>query len=200
MRVCLLCIIVRWNCLIEYISHPLCFFLIIFHASRSKLHTYDDVVERVARQLELDDPAKIRLTSHNCYSQQPKPQPVKYRGVEHLLDMLIHYNQVNLFRFFWSIWAWFLVTKCVGLPTKALSGTDVWHLVLWSVGYTTARIAVPENPKSRIPPSYEGWGLFCYQAHMVYCLKYCVYIFIWYPFSRLLFIASGFQKIAPLLM
>jgi ubiquitin carboxyl-terminal hydrolase 7 len=63
---------------------------------RSKLHTYDDVVERVARQLGLDDPAKIRLTSHNCYSQQPKPQPIRYRGVEHLLDMLVHYNQVNL--------------------------------------------------------------------------------------------------------
>ncbi|PWZ27498.1 Ubiquitin carboxyl-terminal hydrolase 12 [Zea mays] len=61
----------------------------------SKLHTYDDVVERVARQLELDDPAKIRLTPHNCYSQQPKPQPVKYRGVVYLSDMLIHYNQTS---------------------------------------------------------------------------------------------------------
>uniref|UniRef100_A0A0D3HUM1 ubiquitinyl hydrolase 1 n=1 Tax=Oryza barthii TaxID=65489 RepID=A0A0D3HUM1_9ORYZ len=61
----------------------------------SKLHTYDDVVERVARQLGLDDPSKIRLTSHNCYSQQPKPQPIRYRGVEHLLDMLVHYNQTS---------------------------------------------------------------------------------------------------------
>lgn len=61
---------------------------------RSKLHNYDDVVERVARRLGLDDPSKIRLTSHNCYSQQPKPQPIKYRGVEHLSDMLVHYNQV----------------------------------------------------------------------------------------------------------
>ncbi|XP_038987973.1 ubiquitin carboxyl-terminal hydrolase 12-like isoform X8 [Phoenix dactylifera] len=63
--------------------------------SRSKLHTYDDVVERVARHLGLDDPSKIRLTSHNCYSQQPKPQPIKYRGVEHLADMLVHYNQTS---------------------------------------------------------------------------------------------------------
>ncbi|KAI8011983.1 Ubiquitin carboxyl-terminal hydrolase 13, partial [Camellia lanceoleosa] len=39
----------------------------------SKLHNYDDVVERVARHLGLDDPSKIRLTSHNCHSQQPKP-------------------------------------------------------------------------------------------------------------------------------
>lgn len=61
---------------------------------RSKLYTYDDVVERVAQQLGLDDSSKIRLTSHNCYSQQPKPQPIKYRGMEHLSDMLVHYNQV----------------------------------------------------------------------------------------------------------
>ncbi|KAI8573371.1 hypothetical protein RHMOL_Rhmol01G0271900 [Rhododendron molle] len=61
----------------------------------SKLHTYDDVVERVARHLDLEDPSKIRLTSHNCYSQQPKPQPIKYRGVDHLSDMLVHYNQTS---------------------------------------------------------------------------------------------------------
>ncbi|KAG6763361.1 hypothetical protein POTOM_030775 [Populus tomentosa] len=61
----------------------------------SKLHTYDDVAERVAHHLGLDDPSKIRLTSHNCYSQQPKPQPIKYRGVEHLSDMLVHYNQTS---------------------------------------------------------------------------------------------------------
>ncbi|XP_058189954.1 ubiquitin C-terminal hydrolase 12-like isoform X4 [Rhododendron vialii] len=61
----------------------------------SKLHTYDDVVEQVARHLDLEDPSKIRLTSHNCYSQQPKPQPIKYRGVDHLSDMLVHYNQTS---------------------------------------------------------------------------------------------------------
>ncbi|KAH7866206.1 hypothetical protein Vadar_017070 [Vaccinium darrowii] len=61
----------------------------------SKLHNYDDVVERVAHHLGLDDPSKIRLTAHNCYSQQPKPQPIKYRGVEHLSDMLVHYNQTS---------------------------------------------------------------------------------------------------------
>jgi len=79
--------------------------LILFNYFRSKLHTYDDVVERVANHLGLDDPSKIRLTSHNCYSQQPKPQPIKYRGVDHLSDMLVHYNQVyhrsvDLYRFF----------------------------------------------------------------------------------------------------
>lgn len=62
---------------------------------RSKLHNYDEVVERVAQQVGLDDPSKIRLTSHNCYSQQPKPQPIKFRGVERLSDMLVHYNQVE---------------------------------------------------------------------------------------------------------
>eukprot|EP01018_Ginkgo_biloba_P024911 Gb_04866 [translate_table: standard] len=61
----------------------------------SKLFTYDDVVERVAHHLGLDDPSKIRLTSHNCYSQQPKPQPIKYRGIDHLSDMLVHYNQTS---------------------------------------------------------------------------------------------------------
>nr|GFB16768.1 ubiquitin carboxyl-terminal hydrolase 12-like [Tanacetum cinerariifolium] len=58
----------------------------------SKLHTYDDVVERVAHKLNLDDPSKIRLTPHNCYSQQPKPNPIKYRA-KHLPDMLAHYDQ-----------------------------------------------------------------------------------------------------------
>uniref|UniRef100_A0A1J3EEY8 ubiquitinyl hydrolase 1 n=2 Tax=Noccaea caerulescens TaxID=107243 RepID=A0A1J3EEY8_NOCCA len=66
-----------------------------FTMELSKLHTYDDVVERLAQKLGLDDPSKIRLTSHNCYSQQPKPQPIKYRGVDHLSDMLAHYNQTS---------------------------------------------------------------------------------------------------------
>ncbi|XP_076911421.1 ubiquitin C-terminal hydrolase 12-like isoform X1 [Bidens hawaiensis] len=66
-----------------------------FSLELSKLHNYDDVVERVASHLNLDDPSKIRLTSHNCYSQQPKPQPIKYQGVEHLSDILAHYNQTS---------------------------------------------------------------------------------------------------------
>ncbi|XP_044508657.1 ubiquitin C-terminal hydrolase 12-like [Mangifera indica] len=61
----------------------------------SKLHSYDEVVGRVARKIGLDDPSKIRLTPHNCYSQQPKPQAIKYQGVEHLSDMLVHYNQTS---------------------------------------------------------------------------------------------------------
>ncbi|KAB2631495.1 ubiquitin carboxyl-terminal hydrolase 13-like [Pyrus ussuriensis x Pyrus communis] len=59
----------------------------------SKLHTYDDVVEKLAHHIGLENPTKIRLTAHNCYSQQPKPQPIKYQGVEHLTEMLTHYDQ-----------------------------------------------------------------------------------------------------------
>ncbi|XP_068340698.1 ubiquitin C-terminal hydrolase 12-like isoform X1 [Pyrus communis] len=59
----------------------------------SKLHTYDDVVKKLAHHIGLEDPTKIRLTAHNCYSQQPRAQPIKYRGVEHLTEMLTHYNQ-----------------------------------------------------------------------------------------------------------
>ncbi|XP_020226107.1 ubiquitin carboxyl-terminal hydrolase 13 isoform X2 [Cajanus cajan] len=66
-----------------------------FSLELSKLDTYDDVVEKVAQHIGLNDPSKIRLTSHNCYSQQPKPQSIKFRGVEHLSDMLFHYNQIS---------------------------------------------------------------------------------------------------------
>ncbi|TKY53566.1 Ubiquitin carboxyl-terminal hydrolase 12 [Spatholobus suberectus] len=66
-----------------------------FSLELSKLDTYDDVVEKVAQHIGLNDPSKIRLTSHNCYSQQPKPQSIKYQGMEHLSDMLIHYNQTS---------------------------------------------------------------------------------------------------------
>ncbi|CAH8348830.1 unnamed protein product [Eruca vesicaria subsp. sativa] len=66
-----------------------------FTMELSKLYTYDDVVDRLAEKIGLDDSSKIRLTPHNCYSQQPKPQPIKYRGVDNLSDMLAHYNQTS---------------------------------------------------------------------------------------------------------
>ncbi|XP_009379676.1 ubiquitin C-terminal hydrolase 12-like isoform X1 [Pyrus x bretschneideri] len=66
-----------------------------FSLELSKLHTYDDVVEKLARQIGLEDPTKIRLTAHNCYSEQPTPQPIKFRRVKHLTDMLVHYNQIS---------------------------------------------------------------------------------------------------------
>lgn len=68
-----------------------------FSFFRSKVSTYDEVVEKVAEQIGQEAPSKIRLTAHNCYSQQPKPQPIKYQGVDHLSDMLVHYNQVGFF-------------------------------------------------------------------------------------------------------
>ncbi|XP_051130777.1 ubiquitin C-terminal hydrolase 12-like isoform X2 [Andrographis paniculata] len=66
-----------------------------FSLELSKQNNYDEVVGSVARYLSVDDPSRIRLTSHNCYSQQPKPQPIKYRGAERLTDMLVHYNQIS---------------------------------------------------------------------------------------------------------
>ncbi|KAI3893574.1 hypothetical protein MKW92_052244, partial [Papaver armeniacum] len=61
----------------------------------SKALTYDDVIKNVACHIGLDDPTKIRLTPHDCYSQQPKPQAIEYQGVDYLSDMLIHYNQTS---------------------------------------------------------------------------------------------------------
>ncbi|PHU00294.1 Ubiquitin carboxyl-terminal hydrolase 12 [Capsicum chinense] len=66
-----------------------------FSLELSRQNNYDEVVQGLARRLGLDDPSKIRLTSHNCYSQQPKPQPIKYRGVDRLTEMLVHYNQTS---------------------------------------------------------------------------------------------------------
>ncbi|XP_048432621.1 ubiquitin C-terminal hydrolase 12-like [Pyrus x bretschneideri] len=60
----------------------------------SRLDTYDDVVKKVAGKIGLEDPTKIRLTAHSCYSQQPKSLPINYRGVEQLKYMLIHYYLV----------------------------------------------------------------------------------------------------------
>jgi len=66
----------------------------VFSLELSKRFTYDDVVEKVAHQLGLDEPSKIRLTQHNPYSHQPKPHHIKYRGVNYLSDMLQHHTQM----------------------------------------------------------------------------------------------------------
>jgi hypothetical protein len=55
----------------------------------SKQHTYEEVTAKLAAQLELSDPALLRLTAHNGYSQQPRPQPFKHFSVERLHDMLV---------------------------------------------------------------------------------------------------------------
>lgn len=60
-----------------------------------KSHTYDDVVERLADRIGLDDPSKIRLTAHNCSSQQPRPQSFRYRQQGNLFDLLFQCNQLT---------------------------------------------------------------------------------------------------------
>ncbi|TQD85676.1 hypothetical protein C1H46_028728 [Malus baccata] len=65
-----------------------------FILEMSRLDTYDDVVKKVAGKFGLEDPTKIRLTAHSCYSQQPKSLPINYWGVEQLKYMLIHYYLV----------------------------------------------------------------------------------------------------------
>ncbi|GJW42096.1 ubiquitin carboxyl-terminal hydrolase 12-like protein isoform X2 [Tanacetum coccineum] len=64
----------------------------------SKHNNHNDIAERVACYLNLDDRTTIRRTSHNCYSQQPKLQSIRFLKVDHLLDMLTHYNEVSFFR------------------------------------------------------------------------------------------------------
>ncbi|KAL2248179.1 UNVERIFIED_CONTAM: Ubiquitin carboxyl-terminal hydrolase 12, partial [Sesamum indicum] len=61
----------------------------------SKLDSYDEVVNKVANQLGVNDLSKLRLTSHNIYSQRPKAHPIRYRGAENLLEMLLHYDQLS---------------------------------------------------------------------------------------------------------
>ncbi|GJN17517.1 hypothetical protein PR202_gb04593 [Eleusine coracana subsp. coracana] len=65
-----------------------------FSMELSRRSTYDDVVEKVAHHLSVNDPSKIRLTPHNPQSHQPKPHYIKYRGLDHLSDMLRHHNQM----------------------------------------------------------------------------------------------------------
>ncbi|KAE8785337.1 Ubiquitin carboxyl-terminal hydrolase 13 [Hordeum vulgare] len=50
------------------------------------------LVHRVARALNRRIFELVAL----LFRHKPKPKPIKYKGVEHLLGMLIHYNQVDL--------------------------------------------------------------------------------------------------------
>ncbi|KAI3966512.1 hypothetical protein MKW92_038739 [Papaver armeniacum] len=64
-----------------------------FTLELSMVLTYDEVTERVARHLGLDDPTKIRLTSRDCDFLRPMPQAIRYRGVGHLSEMFTRYNR-----------------------------------------------------------------------------------------------------------
>jgi ubiquitin carboxyl-terminal hydrolase 7 len=55
--------------------------------------SYDAVTGALADALGLEDETRLRLTPYNCYTQSPKPHPLKWRSVDSLGDMLTHYNQ-----------------------------------------------------------------------------------------------------------
>ncbi|CAN6577223.1 unnamed protein product [Malus baccata var. baccata] len=83
-----------------------------FSLELSKLNTYDDVVENLACRIGLENPTKIRLTAHNCLSQQPRPRPIKYQGAEHLTEMLTYYNQRSDILYY----------EVLGIPLPELEG------------------------------------------------------------------------------
>ncbi|KAJ0020780.1 hypothetical protein Pint_31590 [Pistacia integerrima] len=53
-----------------------------------KSHTVES-----AKQYRYPDVPSFLDYVHN--RRQPKPQPIKYHGIDHLVDMLIHYNQTS---------------------------------------------------------------------------------------------------------
>ena len=60
--------------------------------------TYEEVSRRLASALtpRLDDPLKLRFTQQNNYTQQPKPQPLRFPTQEQELpDMLQHFGQAS---------------------------------------------------------------------------------------------------------
>lgn len=60
----------------------------------SKVTTYDEVAEKLAEQLKLDDSQKLRFTQQDAYKKRPKPQPLRFRQLKTLFDMLSHYNKI----------------------------------------------------------------------------------------------------------
>lgn len=59
-----------------------------------KRWTYDQVTSRIGQAVGCD-PSQLRLTMHNPYSDLPKPQPIKYRGVESLQEMLTSFQKMS---------------------------------------------------------------------------------------------------------
>jgi ubiquitin carboxyl-terminal hydrolase 7 len=57
-----------------------------------KRWTYDQVTARLGMALNCR-PELLRLTMHNPYSDLPKPQPIKYRGVETLQEVLTSFQK-----------------------------------------------------------------------------------------------------------
>ncbi|KAL7614149.1 hypothetical protein Lser_V15G07976 [Lactuca serriola] len=60
-----------------------------FTLELSKLHTYDDVADRVAKRLDMADPLKIRFSPHNVNLNRPDCDfPIEYPFEGILVDML----------------------------------------------------------------------------------------------------------------
>lgn len=52
------------------------------------------MTQRLAEKLGVADATTIRLTAHNVYTHAPKPQPLKFRQPESLVDMVTQHSQV----------------------------------------------------------------------------------------------------------
>jgi len=59
-----------------------------------KRMSYDDVVAAVGQAVGCNA-GFVRLTMHNCYTEQPKPAPVKFRGVNTLLELLTSFHKTS---------------------------------------------------------------------------------------------------------
>ncbi|KAL6614421.1 hypothetical protein ACP70R_036691 [Stipagrostis hirtigluma subsp. patula] len=110
-----------------------------FSLELSKRSTYDDVVEKVAHQVGLDDPSKIRLTQHNPFCQQPKPHYIKYRGLDHLSDMLYHHSQQMCDILYYEI---------LDIPLPELEGLKTLRVAFHSATNNEVSIHVIRSPKS----------------------------------------------------
>jgi len=56
--------------------------------------SYDQVTAKLGKALGCN-PLCLRLTMHNPFSDLPKPQPIKYRGVESLQEMLTSFQKTS---------------------------------------------------------------------------------------------------------
>ena len=59
-----------------------------------KRMSYDHVTAKLGKALGCN-PLCLRLTMHNPFSDLPKPQPIKYRGVESLQEMLTSFQKTS---------------------------------------------------------------------------------------------------------
>ena len=59
-----------------------------------KRMSYDQVTAKLGKALGCN-PLCLRLTMHNPFSDLPKPQPIKYRGVESLQEMLTSFQKTS---------------------------------------------------------------------------------------------------------